>query len=147
MKNCKIIGYKIRVNTIRVVRRIFYKLLLKQKEPKLIWPENYIKKKKLKEKKMKQKYTVSTKQVEIMYGESHYLSCYQRSHMDLFCQNSYSQVSNNRGLLINMDLENSVKYNKQRSGINGGLFVYFDSNDVNVSEFAYVRTKLYLQKV
>ena len=50
MKNCKIIGYKIRVNAIRVVRRFFYKLLLKQKEPKLIWPENYTKKKRKRKK-------------------------------------------------------------------------------------------------
>ena len=39
-----------------------------------------------------------------------------------------------------------MKYNKWRGAINGGLFVYFDPNDVNVSKFAYVRAKLYLWK-
>ena len=27
-------------------------------------------------------------------------------------------------------------------GINQGLFVYFDPNDINVSKFGYVRTKM-----
>ena len=36
-----------------------------------------------------------------------------------------------------------MKYNKRKGvGINGGLFVYLDPNDINVSKFAYVRTKL-----
>ena len=44
IENCKIIGYDICVNAIRVIRRFFHKLLLKQKEPKLILPETHNKK-------------------------------------------------------------------------------------------------------
>ena len=50
---------------------------------------------------------------------------------------SYSYVPDKRGL------ENSVKYNQRGFGITGGGgFVYFGSSDVNISKFAYVRTKL-----
>ena len=39
--------------------------------------------------------------------------------------------------------ENSVKYNKPGGGWGKqGFFVYFDPNEVNVSNIAYVRTKL-----
>ena len=34
-----------------------------------------------------------------------------------------------------------MKFNKYEVGINRGLFLYFDYNGVNVSNFAYVRTK------
>ena len=51
-----------------------------------------------------------------------------------------------RGVIINMGLKNSLRYNKRGGvGINaggGGLFVYFDHNDLNVSKFVLCINKV-----
>ena len=57
-------------------------------------------------------------------------------------KNSFNKSKPTPWSRINRGLENSVKYNKRGVGINRGLFVYFAPNDVSVSTYVHMRTKL-----